>query len=760
MLRIVSIALFLITFLVLLQADATLGQQGVYSAWPAQQVRFHQAEVDVTVNRNATRISGSVRYAVSPFTADTPYILLQARNMTVSAAELDGDPIGFEMTEHGIRFDVDGRLETGTRYELTVSYEAMPGYGIHMNERGTVWTSNMPETTSAWVPVFDSPFLAMPVDFSFTIPAGLELVSLGEFSGSEPADEGMQRIRWASTTPVAVSGWNFAFGDLRYQEAIAGIKPVRVYSEPGTLNADEMNLLLRRVSDAMGRTQRSLNMEFPFDGLNVLVLADHRWEEKSFAPGYGYLFQNMGDLMVQADRVVMQQWFGARHRAYDTATATVHQAYSGYLYRELRNEDGLLKLSDFPAYGGDEQSFYGPAVWNRVMKAWESETGDLMFDLFRQTYRDAARLPAGVYDLNAYNRFWYDQFGITFSGVNIDADRITETGPAYEIEITESESEGTVTFAVTPIQNVPDTIVIITMHLNRPNGVEDAGFELEPSGSVITRSVDPSLQNITFSADASVELVVYKPFRFWLHQLRRSDDAAERVAAAEVMAFFTDDPDLQLALNDIIRNEEDSEVRAGLVRAMAALTGGASGTEQMFMNFLREEPLTIKLAALEALAGYSGNEEVQRMTGRTAQTASDPEVAIAALKSLRLISPEADFRDFVRRLMTSDRQPAVKAAALEELFLAVDPQDAVALTDPYLSGSQPYAVRQTAFNLITANATPEKTESIIREYASDRDPRIRHIALKAASEHLNDTAYRELLEARRPAEPDPRIKIN
>ena len=760
MLRTALTAVFLITFFVLLQAEATLGQQGVYSAWPAQQVRFHQAEVDVTINRNATRISGTVRYAVSPFTSDTPYILLQGRNMTVSAAELDGDPISFELTERGIRIDTDGRLEHGRRYELVVSYEATPGYGIHVNERGTVWTSNMPETTSAWVPVLDSPFLAMPVDFSFTIPAGLELMSVGEFSGTEPAEEGMQRIRWASTTAVAVSGWNFAFGDLRHQEAIAGIKPVRVYAEPGTLNADEMNRLLRRVSDAMGRTQRSLNMEFPFDGMNVLVLADHRWDEKSFAPGYGYLFQNMGDLMVQADRAVMLQWFGARHRAYDSVTAIVHQAYAGYLYRELRTEDGTLKLSDFPSYEGDGYSFYGPTVWNRVMRAWESEAGDLMFDLIRQTYRDAARLPAGVYDLNAYNRFWYDQIGTTFSGVNLDVDMLTETGPAYEIEITESESQGTVTFAVTPIQNVPDTVITVTMHLNMPDGVEDAVFVLDPAGSVITRSVEPSLQNITFTADDAVELVVYKPFRFWLHQLRRSEDAAERAAAAEVMAFFTDDPDLQLALNDIVRNEEDPGVRAGLVRAMAALTGGASGTEQMFMNFLREEPVKIKLAALEALAGYPGNEEVQRMTGRTVQTASDPEVAIAALKSLRLISTEADFRDFVRRLMTSDRQPAIKAAALEELFMAVDPQDAIALTDPYLSGAQPYAVRHTAFSLITANAAPEKTETVIRAFTLDRDPRIRHIALEAASEHLNAAAYRELLEARPPADPDPRVKNN
>ena len=760
MLRTASIAVFFITFFVLLQAEATLGQQGVYSAWPAQQVRFHQAEVDVTINRNATRISGMVRYAVSPFTADTPHILLQGRNMTVSAAELDGDPISFEMTERGIRIDTDGRLEHGRRYELVVSYEATPGYGIHVNERGTVWTSNMPETTSAWVPVLDSPFLAMPVDFSFTIPAGLELMSVGEFSGSEPAEEGMQRIRWASTAAVAVSGWNFAFGDFRHQEAIAGIKPVRVYAEPGTLNADEMNRLLRRVSDAMGRTQRSLNMEFPFDGMNVLVLADHRWDEKSFAPGYGYLFQNMGDLMVQADRAVILQWFGARHRAYDSVTSTVHQAYAGYIYRELRTEDGMLKLSDFPSYEGDGHSFYGPAVWNRVMRAWESENGDLMFDLFRQTYRDAARLPAGVYDLNAYNRFWYDQIGTTFSGVNLDRDIMTETGPAYEIEITESESQGTVTFAVTPIQNVPDTVITITMHLNMPDGVEDAVFELDPAGSVITRSVEPSLQNITFTADDAVELVVYKPFRFWLHQLRRSEIAAERAAAAEVMAFFTDDPDLQLALNDIIRNETDSGVRAGLVRAMAALTGGASGTEQMFMNFLREEPVNIKLAALEALAGYPGNEEVQRMTGRTVQTSPAPDVAIAALRSLRLISPEADFRDFVRRLMTSDSQPAVKAAALEELFMAVDPQDAIDLTDPYLSGAQPYAVRQAAFKLITANAAPEKTETVIRAFTLDRDPRIRHIALKAASEHLNAAAYRELLEARRPADPDSRVKNN
>jgi hypothetical protein len=737
--------------------QVAIDQRPFYTAFPPQQVRFHRAELDVTVNRNATRISGTVRYEISPFTGDTPYILLQGRNMSVSGSELDGEPLDFEITDRGFRFDTDGRMEPGRRYQLAITYEASPGYGIHVNERGTVWTSNMPETTSAWVPSSDTPFLAMPVTFSFTIPEGLELVSVGEFAGSDPAGEGLQRIRWSSNTPVAVSGWNFAFGDLQYQEAIAGIKPLRVYSEPGTLNADQMNQLLRRVSDAMGRTQRSLNMEFPFDGMNLLVLADHRWEEKSFAPGYGYVFQNLGDLMLQADRAVMHQWFGARQRAYDAVTATIHQAYAAHIYRELRSEKGILQLSDFPSYEGDEYSFYGPNTWNRVMRSWESGSGDLMFDLFRQSYRDAARLPAGVYDLNAYNRFWYDQIGTTFSGVPADVDVITETGPAFEIEITESESGDTVTFEVTPIQNVPDTVITITMHLNKADGVEDAEFELVPTGSVITRSVDPSLQNITFSADASIDLMVYKPFRFWLHQLRRSEDAAERAAAAEVMAFYTEDPDLQLALNDIIRNEVHPDVRAGLVRAMSVFTGGASGTEQMYMNFLREDPASIKLAALEALAGYPGNEEVQRMTGRTVQTAAEPEVAIAALRSLRLISPETDFRDFVRRLMTSDRAPSVKAAALEELFMAVEPEDAVALTDPYLSGSQPYAVRQTAFNLIRANADSRRTESLIREYASDRDPRIRHLALQAASGRLSDTAYRELREARRLNEPDPRV---
>ncbi|MFU8861307.1 MAG: HEAT repeat domain-containing protein [Cyclonatronaceae bacterium] len=742
----------------LFPASTLQARQAVYEAWPQQQVRFHQAVLDVTINRNATRISGTVRYEVSPFTSNTPEIVLQGRSMTVTGADLDGSPLDVDQSGRIIRIDTDSRMDPGSRYQLTIAYEATPGYGIHVNQRGTVWTSNMPETTSAWVPSFDSPFVAMPVDFSFTIPEGLELVTVGEFIGSEPSEEGSTRIRWASNTPVAVSGWNFAFGDLRYQEAIAGIKPVRIYSEPGTLNANDTNGLLRHLSDAMGRTQRLLNMEFPFDGMSLLVLADHRWEEKSFAPGYGYVYQNMGDLMVQADRAVMHQWFGARHRSYDMETATVHEAYAARLFGELRSGEAILNYADFPTYEGDEYSFYGPAVWNRVTRAVEMEADDLMFGLFRQTYRDAARLPSGVYDLNAYNRFWYDQIGTTFNEVNLGIEMKTEAGPVFEIEITETESDGTVTFKVTPIQNVPDSVITITVHLTRPDSVEDAGFELDPAGSVITRSVDPSLQNITFSADASVELAVYKPFRFWLHQLRRSEDAAERAAAAEVMAFFTDDPDLQLALSDIIRNEQDPAVRAGLVRAMAALTGGASGTEQMFMNFLREDPVRIRLAALEALAGYPGKEEVQRMTGRTVQTAPEPEVAITALRSLRLISSETDFRDFVRSLMVSDRKPAVKAAALEELFMAVDLQDAIALTDPYLSGSQPYAVRETAFRLIAANAAPEKTETVIRAYTLDRDPRIRYIALKAASELFSETAYRELLETRRSPDPDPRVE--
>jgi hypothetical protein len=733
-------------------------QNTMYQPYPTQDVRFHMAEVDITVNRNATSVSGSVSYEISAYISDTPFIRLHGRNMTVTGAMLDNEEIDFELIAGHLTLDTDGRFETDRRYRLVISYESSPGYGIHLNERGTVWTSNMPGTTSAWVPALDSPFLAMPVTMNFTIPEDLEILSVGEFSGTEVAGDGTKKVRWVSSVPVAVSDWNFAMGDLQFEEAIAGIKPVRLYTEPGTLDAGGRNLLLRRISDALGRVQRQLSMEFPYDGFNMLVLGDHRWEEKSFAAGYGYLFVNLGELEVQTDRNVLHQWFGARQRAYEGGGASVHQYYASRIFGNLREEKGTLHISDFPTMDDTVDTFYGPTLWNEAIRVWEADPGDLLPQFFSGTIQQAARMPSGVYDWNSYNRFIYEHTGTTYSRLEFDVPEIKQNIPVYEIDITEDERAGTISLEVTPLHNIPDSVIRIQMELIQADAPEMSELELQPGGGIITRSVGATLDNITFHANGLAELSQKKPFRYWLYQLRTHEDSDHRAMAANAMGGFTDDPDLQLALNDRIRNEEHPEVRAGLVRALSAITRGASGTEQQFMNFLREEHTEVKLAALEALSAYPGNEEAGRMTGRTVQTADDNRVAISAISTYRMIADTRTFREFVIRLMTSNRPPAVKAAALEELFLADGTEDAVAMAMEYLGALHSWAVREAAFQLVIRNSAGQEREDVIHQYASDRDPRMRLRALQAAKTHIDGAGFYDLYENRSRLEQDYRLK--
>jgi hypothetical protein len=188
------------------------------------------------------------------------------------------------------------------------------------------------------------------------------------------------------------------------------------------------------------------------------------------------------------------------------------------------------------------------------------------------------------------------------------------------------------------------------------------------------------------------------------------------------------------------------------------MTRGASGTEQMFMNFLREEPVEVRLAAIDALAAYPGNDEVKLMTGRTAQTAGDMRLAVNAVTTHRLIASSTEFRDFARRLITSDRPPAVKAAALEELFLAVGPDEAAEMAADYLGVSQPYALREAAFNLIISNTSGNQRVQQIQQLAGDRDPRMRYAALQAAKVHLDGPALFDLIESRDRNEEDYRVR--
>src|SRR5690625_7383261 len=79
-------------------------------------------------------------------------------------------------------------------------------------------------------------------------------------------------------------------------------------------------------------------------------------------------------------------------------------------------------------------------------------------------------------------------------------------------------------------------------------------------------------------------LTTEKPLMFCIYQLQNDSDPERRRQAAEALAEVEDNPDIQLALNDLLRTETDATVYAELLRALGRLTEGASGTDELFMQ--------------------------------------------------------------------------------------------------------------------------------------------------------------------------------
>lgn len=726
-----------------------------YDEYPRIPFILKSIDLKMDLSSPASAIQGEAVYTLEARIPGLSSLTFNSGRLSVTEITADGNELEFSVSGDSLFIQLNDTLDNKEVTDFRIAWSASSVYAFNMDYMDNFWSSLNPKSVRQWIPVPDHPEAESPLNASFTVPAGEEVVFNGQRVSDEVQSAETKTITWNTENPVPLTGLSFATGNFIREEALSGIKKVSLFTTEGLLMEEVREGLLRNAVNELKKAESELSFEYPYESLNIVILPEHKWEEVQAGAGIVYLYQDLGSLDNQLKRAVSAQWMGnyLRFRTSEGALVKAEFLKSRLLSAEkdltIKNPDMLQSLQ----------------AWNASVSLSDSVQNSFYIETVDMNIGNIIRSNKGVYEWEDYAAGWYKQTGVYWEILPFPVIKEAEkSAPAIADTVTVNTGFDEMSSALTVYfksgNGAVDSLLNINARVYAFDDTSDSRFTFTGTSDTSRAELPQTTEYIVFEQpeqDHTYLKVERLPLSFLLNMLR-SANAEHRILGSRGLQYHADNPDLQLALRDILSSESNPEVKAEIYTTLAAITAGATGTEQTFLELLNNEPLPVKLAALKALGNYPGNEQVLYTTESVILNAQETEVFKEALETYTQIGSDSALVDLSDKLNRRDKDAALQLLVLEKSMQADDSGSTLQLADALTAAEYPYPIRRKALNLLIKYDTSEAYWTAkISQLSSDTDPRIRRDVL-GATVHLSASAKNDVIDSVMSEEEDPRVR--
>lgn len=747
-----------------------VAQDWDYEKYPRQDVEYLHLDAELRIDDDGV-IEGDLLYNLRFRVSGLDSLILDATGMDISGVSVNERSRDFSLEKDRLIIYLSGENGKGTTGTLRVRYRAEPGFALHHSLDNTVWTSLLPRSVRHWLPVADHPRNKFSTEMIFTHPAGKSIIANGRRGESEEITGEEEITTFRSNRPLPASSLTWILGDLTQAGSTTNLilnlssnenlnafqsrsdSHIYLYSEVESIDGD---YLLNLAAEAFQNVQNLLGVRYPFRDLHIVVLEDGMWETKSYGSGMLYIFNNRGNFEEQIQKGVLSQWVGAYLREEQWADAGAVNLLRALVAEELFNFDQDYEKEPEPYH-----VFSDHELW-----LWQHYLTDDSNQKFKEILKENLRAVVTETEIIGWMelaRFIYDDTGQPYFDVPVlqEPEEEEEDTVEYLVEMDWDEEENTVRLDFEAVEEGMNELVSILAEEISSGDTNSSEITITGNSETVVLNVSRSIENLklTVTEGDGVVLSERKPFLFWIHQLRNDANADRRKEAAAALSQFTDNPDLQLALTDLLRIETNPEVYAEILKALSAVTRGASGTEQIFIEHASgDQPSEVQKAAAEGLAYYAGNERVIPALRRVITETGDREIRRTAIRSLYVITDADAFRNISESVITTESVLQEVPMILELLNENEDTETAIRLSDVFLDEGFPPQIREEVLKLVLKYDNSEAGwEERLPGLVEDPDPRIRYLAVNGL-ENISPDRTNEIIMLRLVEEYDERVR--
>jgi len=752
------VRILLVKTIILLLSISTLQaqEQWDYPSFPDRDFEFEHLDAEIRIDQEQI-IEGDITYSGQFLANSVDSISLDAVRMQVEDVIVNDRTVDYEMRGDYLNIIFHEPFSSGDSAEIQIKYRAQPMFGIHQNYNGTVWTSLLPRSTRHWLPVMDHPRSQFTVDLSIIHPSAKQVAATGEQIENEVVSVDEEMTRFRSRYPVPVTALFFGMNEFETVTNSDGDNHLHAYFESESSMPEDVDELFSLADETLREMETQTGVDYPHRDLHILFLDDLMWETEQSGAGAILVDQNK-PLEPQIKYGILSQWMGVLIRQQQWSEPEMLQTMRGFFANRLDISPEDLEPILIAEAGYDALLMQNLEQWSYYL-----ENHPELDTAISQTVSDLFDYSPGVMDWEQFVRLLYDHTGQPFFERPEFVQPVVEEDPhyTYRVDMQWDEDENSVRFIFETDGDYIEELVTVRVEEVTLNDRNERELTFTGARDEVEMSVSSGVENIILWIDErdDITLEEQKPFMFWIHQIKNADEPEARKAAADGLLDYTENPDLQLALRDVLNVETTPAVYASILNTLAYVTDGASGTDEIFMERSNtNQHKDIQKAAADALSNYVGNSRVISNLRSLITNTDYEEVRVVAIKSLaEVVDPDA-FENIVESLMV--QEPILDSVPLLLRTLAEKGKEesAVRFSETFISREFPFTTRYRVLDLMLEyDRSSSGWENRLEDLLNDPDPRIRYKTLDAM-EYLSDSAKESVTEGYLYEEFDQRVR--
>lgn len=719
-----------------------------YEKYPIIDITLTHLDADIKISEDGN-IDGNVTYSARFNNSFTDTLVFDAAGLDIRSVLINETEYDFYVQGDKLFIELGEGFSKPEVVTLNILYQASPRFGVHRNDYGTMWTSALPRSNSHWIPLIDHPSVTLTTDITFTHSAGKTVVATGRQNSSEIVNIDEEKTTFSSSDPVSLSSLAWAIGDFSSESSSAteeDLPQVTIFSEI----EDEHSEVLETAAQVYQQISDFTGTKFPFDDLHIVILDNLNWEVKPFGSGVLFLERGQENLQAQLEAGITALWLSGTISERSWADADAFVLLQAYIMNQIFDDIPSIPANHIQPYSvfssqnlAEWANFLNEDAEPVFIRAVETVLGQLL-EGPRQTI-DWQTFAGLLY--SSSGRPWFDGF----SPQPIQVEVTIESEYQYEARIEWTEGTGRAEVFFEAVGEPVDELVTIIAEEISFNDARTHELSFTGQSDGVVLNISSGIENIKLEIPDrdDIRLITEKPFMFWIYQVRNDDDAENRAEAAKGLATNNDNPDLQLALNDLLRTESSPEVYAEILRAMSSITQGASGTEEHYIQHTgQSQDKLVRIAAIESLSQFENSERVIGHLRSLILQSTDNDIRRTAIQSFATITDVDRFTSSVETFVSREILLNEVPLLLELLSEKGNGEVAVEIADEFTASDFPFSVRKESIELLldTDQSSTNWSQRLPR-LLEDDNPEIRFIAVQALPKLQGETRTQIIEEA-------------
>ena len=739
--------------------------------------------IDIEVDIEAGRISGSVSHTFTPFSSDCKRISLDTERSEIHRVSMNGNDLNFTLNEPKLYIDLDDSYSWEDTVTVTIEYTSYPTMGFYFirpdssypDKKRQGWTQGEDTDNHFWVPLHDYPNDRLSWECRITVDDPLDAISNGELVSLDE-NGGQRTFHWRSNVPNVSYLLSVAVGDYKKIEDEWDGIPINywVYQEH---DRDDALRSFGKTPAMMEFFGDITGVRYPYEKYDQTIIEDFMWGGMENVTNTHQTDRTMHEEDVRpihsSDGLVghelAHQWFGDYLTTRNWPNIWLNEGFATYLELLWTEHETGPELAEFERLGNlgatvwADQSYRRPTVQHYYYNSIELfdsniySKGSVILNMIRRILGDDAFFRGIKHYTKTYSADNVEttdlkkSFEVT-TGKNLDwffeqwvyKPGLPEITASYRYnrrsKLVSLELKQTQDVESTSLFKLPMTVVIDDGEVHR----HEIFFDKEEDTFTFPADMEPLMIVVDEGFQIPKRLNFEKKTDELLYQLQNAPAPNDRIWAGRELSETRSTKKIHTALVDALESEPKWYVQRQIVNTYGSLK--PRNGERDLLAAYDGKDARVQRAILSALREYD-TDEVKEFLLNVMETEANDYLVSAALSSLIKLDLEKAKEKFDWAMEQKSHGETIRNTAL--LILTEEKTDSnfAKLKELAVYGAAPYNIRGSIFSRLTQYREdhPELLE-FFADHINDPHRWVRWTCADQILRHGNAEQFADVLE--------------